>query len=93
METRRAVVNDDVDLCDSLEVILERAGNAREIEREGTGLGLSLAKHTVELHGGTIDFSSAVGCGTTFRIALPAAIRRSPADPVMSGMESCGLCG
>jgi signal transduction histidine kinase len=70
-----------------------RAGNARKIEREGTGLGLSLAKHIVELHGGTIDFSSTLGRGTTFRIVLPAARRRSPAEPVLTGMESHGLCG
>lgn len=40
---------------------------------EGAGLGLSIAKSLVELHGGTLRIASAVGKGTTVTIALPAA--------------------
>ncbi len=39
----------------------------------GTGLGLLLAKKAVREHGGSIEFSSVPGEGTTFRIHLPAA--------------------
>ena len=38
---------------------------------EGTGIGLSLVKELVGLHGGTIDATSEPGVGTTFRISLP----------------------
>ena len=38
---------------------------------EGTGLGLPLAKHLVELHGGTLIVESALGVGTTVTIVLP----------------------
>jgi PAS domain S-box-containing protein len=37
----------------------------------GTGLGLALTHKIVEDHGGSIDFRSAPGGGTVFRIVLP----------------------
>ncbi len=48
-----------------------RASNARQMVPDGDGLGLSLVKRIVELHHGTIGFSSELGRGTTFRIVLP----------------------
>ena len=41
---------------------------------EGTGLGLSLAKRFVELHGGTIRIDSERGHGATFTVTLPGRV-------------------
>ena len=38
----------------------------------GSGVGLAMAYRIIQLHNGSIDFSSEPGRGTTFRIALPA---------------------
>ncbi len=37
----------------------------------GTGLGMPIVKHFVELHGGRIEVESTVGVGTRFTIVLP----------------------
>ena len=39
-------------------------------EKEGTGLGLSVAKKSMELLGGTISAESEVGQGTTFTVRI-----------------------
>ncbi len=40
--------------------------------QEGTGLGLPLSKHLVELHGGSLTIESKPGAGTTVRATFPA---------------------
>jgi signal transduction histidine kinase len=43
---------------------------------KGTGLGLTLVKHTVEAHGGRIIVKSQIGEGSTFSIVLPNPRKR-----------------
>src|SRR5204862_7059029 len=40
-------------------------------KKHGTGLGLFVTRRLVTDHGGTIDFESAPGRGTVFRVNLP----------------------
>jgi len=49
----------------------------------GLGLGLAICRHLVELHGGTIEASSAgVGKGALLRVKLPLmSVRTTPTDP------------
>ncbi|WP_412061788.1 ATP-binding protein [Rubrivirga sp. IMCC45206] len=55
---------------------------------EGTGIGLSLVREIVELHGGAVDVESTVGEGTTVTLRvprLPDVTAAGPARPVGVG--------
>lgn len=51
--------------------IFGRFFQADKVNPQGSGIGLSLAKAFVELHGGKIDVSSRLGAGSTFTVSLP----------------------
>ena len=48
-----------------------RADKARSREQGGAGLGLSIAKWIVDIHGGSIEVESEPGKGSTFQLRVP----------------------
>jgi two-component system cell cycle sensor histidine kinase PleC len=48
-----------------------QADNSRAGVTEGTGLGLSLVKSMIEMHGGTLELESELDKGTTVTICFP----------------------
>jgi len=66
-------------------------------EHEGTGIGLSLVKELVELHGGTIGVTSEPGFGSEFRVFIPGEVDHNEreaearADRKVTAIELAGL--
>lgn len=57
---------------EGLEKLFESFSRANNVGMiPGTGLGLTIVKQCVELHGGKIDVESELGVGTTFTVTLP----------------------
>lgn len=48
-----------------------RAEKSRQGHGEGAGLGLTIAKRILDLHGSSIEVSSTLHTGTTFSFHLP----------------------
>ncbi|MBV8778672.1 MAG: HAMP domain-containing histidine kinase [Alphaproteobacteria bacterium] len=69
--------------AEDLRVAFEPFGRAAaaEAQQQGTGLGLSLARSLVRLHGGELTLSSRVASGTVASIALPASAVVSDGRP------------
>jgi signal transduction histidine kinase len=68
--------------ANKLEMVLEPFQQAESSDRRvhgGTGLGLSLVKSMVELHGGSIEIRSVEGEGTEVETRFPAERLRAAA--------------
>jgi two-component system phosphate regulon sensor histidine kinase PhoR len=48
-----------------------RSADPRVQDQVGSGLGLSLVKEVVRMHGGSVDVKSELDAGTIFTITLP----------------------
>ena len=60
-----------------------RVAGATGRTHEGSGIGLSLVRELVELHGGRVTVESTVGQGTRFRVTIPKGFAHLPSDAVL----------
>jgi len=78
---------------DKLAVIFERFRQVNSLltrSHEGSGIGLSLVKNLVELHGGNIRVESEAGIGTEFIFELPAKVCSEESAQKLTSVASQG---
>jgi signal transduction histidine kinase len=72
--------------------LFAQADQSLDRSQGGLGIGLTLVKHLVELHGGTVEaHSEGVGRGTEMRVILPAEVtqaERPAAEPESARVSS-----
>jgi signal transduction histidine kinase len=61
-----------------------RMFQALDPDRETTGVGLTIVKKIVELHGGAVEVESTPGAGATFRFSVPKQPRGRQGAPASS---------
>lgn len=74
-----------------------RVDDGKTVAREGTGLGLPLAKELIDLHGGEISVSSLEGLGSKFVFLLPLRQEKvhtandAAPDPLATALEQAAI--
>ena len=78
-----------IDVADADRIFEKYYRAPKTLQKQGTGLGLYLARKIVELHHGTVKIGNAFDLenlpeclknGTVFQIELPASFNEQPAD-------------
>ena len=64
----------------------------RTTKISGMGIGLSITREIVELHGGRVEVESVEGEGASFRLVLPTAIALRSARRRPTGERESELC-
>ena len=73
--------------------IFDRFFQVDRVHPKGSGIGLSLTKAFVELHGGEINVESEVGKGSEFKVILPVVHRRFSSRFSMRDLSTALLKG
>jgi PAS domain S-box-containing protein len=67
-----------------VEGAFERASGSRLPAQNGLGIGLTLVKQLVEMHGGSVQaYSEGLGKGSEFRVQLPIVIEPIAIEPIV----------
>ena len=65
-----------------------RADNSDSRTSDGTGIGLSLSKQLVKIHGGSVIVAATeLGVGSTFSVFIPRGLDHLPRDKVVEEVD------
>jgi two-component system, sensor histidine kinase len=74
LEVQDSGVGISPDMIDRVFDLFAQAEGSLDRAKGGLGIGLTLVRNLIELHGGTISaLSAGLDCGSTFRVRLPVA--------------------
>lgn len=82
-DTGKGIAHDDIGK------IFDRFYQVDRVHPQGAGIGLSLARAFVELHGGTIDVDSEPGVGSVFTVTIPVRHVAESTTTRHSGNATC----
>lgn len=71
--------------------IFDRFFQVDRVHPKGSGIGLSLTKAFVELHGGTIEVESVLNKGSVFTVTIPVRHVADEAEPVQKAMTDSDI--
>jgi len=70
-----------------------RADASRSRTTGGSGLGLPIARHLAEAHGGTVTVTSRLGEGSTFTVNLPLLVTAGSAPVDRARLAAAAVAG
>lgn len=72
---------------EDIEKIFDQFYSSARVHAHGSGIGLSVAKAFIELHGGSISVESREGEGSCFKVELPVRHVAESADALVTGIS------
>lgn len=81
----------DQEQLDSIFKRFHQVNTSLSRNAEGSGIGLSLVKDIVELHGGKVSAESEIGQGSTFHIELPVRTVENPESSINKNYKNSYL--
>ncbi len=79
--------------AEDIDKVFDRFYQVEGTESQGTGIGLSLVRELVDLHGGQISVDSIKGEGTTFKVSLPFRREDLPKEAAIQRQAGEGAAG